>query len=333
MEIDSFELGGKKTVPKNAHTVFSFRLPYAIPIPDGTYPIRVGKHIAEISIKRVQRERVEGFSGTGTIQMQFDKYGKSSFSSVQIKIPWAIDLSEKGRKPLVLGDIPPRSKAKETLLRFLNHFIETVRCVTEEYWVEPARYQDVLSYEVFYWDGKRKYPAALAMLDTGVGGFRIGTGHPFQIKPEKMQELTDILTKELELDASKILLLNSKDACLQEDFRLAIIEAVTALEIVLYKFIRRQGEKIGIPKEHVETYITGPNGIGLTGNISVILKMLTKGLEQINDETIKECTGAIRIRNKILHEGFRDVTSTDTEKKIIAIEGMMTYLNRLLASI
>ena len=330
MKADSSQSKGIKKIPKNAHTIYSFRLPYAIPVPDGIYPVRVGKRIAEIAIKRIQRKEVERFSGTGTIQMAFDKYGKSSFSHIEMKLPWIIDLSKEGRKPLILGDIPPRSKAKETVLRFLNRFIETVRYITEEYWVEPARYQDMLSYEVFYWNGKKRYPARLTMLDTGVGGIRIGTGHPFQLKAEKMQELINILVNELELDASKIFLLNSKDACLQEDFRLAIVEAVTALEIVLYKFIRKRGKKLRIPRDELDNHIIN---VGLTGNISVVLKMLTEGLEQIDDETLRICRGAIKIRNRVLHEGLREVTSTDTEERIIQIEKMIAYLVRLIATI
>ena len=262
--------------------------------------------------------------------MAFDKYGKSSFSVIEIKLPWRVDLSEKGRKPLLLEDGPWRNKAKEIVLRFLNRFIGAVRYVTEEYWVEPVRYQDVTEYKVSYWDGKKRYPVALALLDSGVGGIKMGTAHPFQIKAEKMQELKTILVNQSKLDASKIFILNSKDACLQEDYRRAILEAVTALEIVLYEFIMKQGEKLDIPKKKLEDFIVD---VGLTGNITVVLKMLAKGLEQIDKDTLGKCKGAIKIRNKILHEGFRKVTSTDTEERIIAIEKMIAYLKRLLATI
>jgi len=332
MEIDSVEFKGKKTFPKKVHTIFSFKLPYAIPFPDGIYKVKVGRYIAEIALKRVQKEQIEGWKASkgAFAQIAFDKYGRSSFSFIEMKFPRRLDLSEKGRKPLLLGDIPPRNKAKEIVLRFLNRFIETVRYVTEEYWVEPARYQDILSYQVFYWDGKKMYPAALTMLDTGVGGIAIGKEHPFQVKTEKIQELRNILESELKLDTSKIFLLNSKDACLQEDFRNAIIEAVTALETVLYRFIRIQGNKLGIPKKNLEQFIVS---VGLTGNISVVLKMLTKGLEQIDAETVRKCKGAIKIRNKILHKGFMEVSSTDAEQRIIAIEKMIAYLKRLIATV
>lgn len=327
--MDSAEIRRKKKIPKNVHTIFSFNLPYAIPVPDGIYMVKVGKHIARIAIIRVQREQVEGFTGTGNIQMQFDKYGKSSFSKIRMTLPWRIDLSERGRKLLLLT-VPPRHKAKEILLRFLNRFIETVRYVTEEYWVEHARYQDIVAYEMFYWDGKKEYTAGLILLDTGVGGLKLGAGHPFQIKAEKRQKLNNILVKELELDVSKIFLLNAKDACLQEDFRYAIIEAVTALEIVLYRFIRRRGEKLGIPSKIVEKYIVGPKGVGLTGNITEVLKDFTKDLEQFDDAIVSKCKGAITTRNSILHKRLLEVASTETEERIIAIEEMIAYLNRLL---
>lgn len=42
-----------KKMPKNVHTIFSFNLPYAILIPDGRYLVRIGKHVAEIAIKRL----------------------------------------------------------------------------------------------------------------------------------------------------------------------------------------------------------------------------------------------------------------------------------------
>lgn len=328
MKVNSSESKRDK-IPNNAQTVFSLKLPYAVPVPDGIYKVKVGKHTTEIAIRRVQRAQIDGWQASkGTfVQLAFDKYGRSSFSFIQIKIPWVCDLPERGRTPLLLGDVPPRTKSKEIALRFLNRFIETVRYVTEEYWIEPARYQDVLSFEMFYWDGKEKYPAALSLLDSGVGGIAMGTGHPFQMKTEKLDELKNYLENESELEASKIFLLNSKDACLQEDFRLAIIETVTALEIVLYRFIRRQGEKLGIPQSELNNFIID---VGLKGNLSVVLKMLTKGLEQIDDEIINRCKGAISIRNKILHEGLMEVSSTDTEERIIAIENMITYLYRIM---
>jgi hypothetical protein len=320
----------KTTIPANAHTVFVFNLPYAIPVPDGKYTVKVGTSTGLLNIKRVQRKQVEGFSGTGTIQMPFDKYGRSSFSNISLELDRIVDLSESVGAPLLLGSIPPRNKAKVTVLQFINRFAETARYVTKQYWVEPIRYQDLLSYEAFYWDGWLKYSAGLTLLDIGTGGIRIGTGHPFQIEEAKVKELKSLLANESELDASQVFILNSKDACLQEDYRLAIIESITALEIVLYRFIRLQGKRLKIPRKDIDDFIIQ---VGLTGNISIVLKMLTEGLEQIDEVTLSKCKGAITTRNKILHEGLRDIAATETEERVISVEKMVDYLNKLLAKI
>jgi hypothetical protein len=317
------------SLPSNAQTVFVFDLPYAIPLPDGLYQVKVGLHVGKIEIKRIQRQNIGQLILSNNSQMPFDKYGRSSFSKIVMTLPWIVDFQERGRSP-ILFSITPRYRAKEIVLSFLNRFIETVRYVTGEYWVELERYQDIFNYETFYLDGIRRLsPTRIAIMENGVGGVTMGGSPPFQMDEGKIRQLTDLLINESELDASRIFILNSKDACLQEDFRLAIIESVTALEIVLYKFIRQQGKKLEIPKRELNNFIID---VGLTGNISVVLKMLTKGLEQIDDEIIEKCKGAITIRNKILHEGFRDI-STDTENRIIAIEQMLEYLNKLIAKI
>jgi hypothetical protein len=166
----------------------------------------------------------------------------------------------------------------------------------------------------------------MTLLDTGVGGIKISKANPFQVESETLNAIKDLLQHETPLESSILLLLNSKDACLQEDFRLAIIEAVAALEVVLYNFIRVQGKAIELTKDDLEGFIVK---VGLTGNITMVLKMLTKGLEQIDDATLSACKGAIRIRNKILHEGYMNVGSTDTEKRILAINRMIDYLKRV----
>lgn len=324
------EFKGEK-IPENAHTIVSFTLPYAIPVDDGVYKVRVGKDIAEIWLRRVQVVKFKGgeeFHGKGFAQLRYDKYGRSSFSFIEIKIPNKLDIWEKGRKPLILEDVPQRWKSKEIVLRFLNRFIETVRYVTGVHWVEPARYQDIFSLKMSYWDGNRHYPAGALVYDNGVGGIVLGKGNPFHLETEKSVELRRILEDGSSLDSSRVFLLNSKDACVQEDFRLAIIESVVALETVLYKFIRMQGEKLTISPEELDHFITE---VGLTGNISVVLKMLTKDIEQIDEDTIRKCKGAIKIRNKILHEGLTEAFSTDIEERVMAIEKMVSYLKRLLS--
>ncbi|MBK5133814.1 MAG: hypothetical protein KGD70_15455 [Candidatus Lokiarchaeota archaeon] len=312
-------------IPNNCHTVFIFNLPFPIPVPDGIYEVKIGIKIAKIAIKRIQRNKTGNIQSNNNFQIKFDKYGKSSYSSVNVRLPWIVNFEEKGR--IIQSNTQPNNKAKEQVLRFLNRFIETSRYVTEEFWVEPARYQDLVSYKAFYYDGKNKYPTKLSEIDSKSNEIGIKIDHPFKLSDEKLSQLNNSLKNEIELDPSKIFLMNSKNACLQEDFRLAIIQSVIALEIILYQFIKCQGEKLKIPAKTLNSSI---KEIGLTGNILPLLKMLTIDQEQIDIEIIRDCKGAIKIRNKIIHQGFRDIHSTDTENRIIAIEQMINYLMRFI---
>jgi hypothetical protein len=330
VQIDSLSLGARgKKIPENVHTVFRFKLPFPIPIPDGLYEISLSGKKADLVIKRVQRQSIEGFSAKGYAQLKYDKYGRSSFSSISITFRCKIDVDENGRTPLILGEIPPRRKSKETVIRFLNRFIDTVKFATKEFWVQRARYQDLSSYSVEYWDGKNLIPIDASILDTGVGGLMIGSTPPFQVEKQVLEDIQEILSKETPLDSSSMLFLNSKDSCLQEDFRLAIVEAVAGLEVVLYNFIRVKGKMLQLSNEELDDFIIK---VGLTGNITMVLRMLTQGIEQIDDSILRDCRGAIKIRNKILHEGFQDVGSTDTEKRVIAIGKMIDYLKRITPS-
>ncbi len=141
--------------------------------------------------------------------------------------------------------------------------------------------------------------------------------------------IKDLLENESPLEIDKVLILNAKDFCLREDFRLATLDAVIALETVLYKYIREQGKKVGITNEDIERFI---RDVGLTGNIKVVLKLLTKGLAQLDDDTLGCCKGAITTRNDIVHRGLIEVPPKETEIRIVCIEKMISYLKRLLQS-
>jgi len=314
-------------IPNNSHTVFMFNLPFPIPVPDGTYEVKNGLKTAKIAIKRIQRKKPKNIQSSDYFQRSFDKYGESSYSSINIRLPWIVNFEKKGRKQILHSDMQPHDKATEQVLRFLNRFIETSRYVTEEFWVEPARYQDLLSYKTIYFDGKNQYPIKPSTSDLKPYKIKSKIEQPFKLDEKKHGQLINSLKNEIDLDPSKIFIMNAKNSCLHEDFRNAIIQSVIALEIVLYQFIKFQGEKMKIPAKTLSSSI---KEISLTGNIFAILKILTVDYKQVDPDIIQDCKGAIKIRNKILHQGLRDIHSTDTEKRIISIEHIINYLKELV---
>jgi hypothetical protein len=202
---------------------------------------------------------------------------------------------------------------------------------TENFWVERVRYQDISLFTGYHWNGKEKYDGYTWLFDTGVGGLRIGKGDAFGITPtEKIEKLRSFLSEEKPFDSASMLLLYSKKACLEENHRLAIIEAVAGLEVALYEFIYFKAKKSNLEKKEVNGFI---RDIGLYGNITVVLKLLTVGLEQVDDALIEDCTKAIEVRNAIMHKGMLEVDATNTESRLLAIEKMIAYLKRVTNSL
>lgn len=59
----------KRKKLKNLHTIFSFSIPFAVPVPDGVYLVRLDKRVAKVAVKRVQKKQVGRVEATGTFQM------------------------------------------------------------------------------------------------------------------------------------------------------------------------------------------------------------------------------------------------------------------------
>lgn len=316
---------------QDLHTILSFDLPFKIPIPDGIYEVKVGNRRAPISTIQIHRKTVAGWSSSGgKLDFMFDKYGLSGFSRMEIKFPWKMPETEKGRQAVLFVDphvSAPRNKNKEIALRFVNRLIEVVRVFYDQFHLRKVSYSDVLSWKQSYWDGRRRVEVGSHMFDHGCGGIRLAMGKPSKKQIEeqktKLKSFRAILKNANPIALDSLFLANAKEACLEEDFRMATVEAVTALEIALYSFIRQRGKEAGISKKELENFIVK---VGLTGNFKVVLKMLTEGREQPNDEVIGLCSGAIRTRNKILHEGLRDLSPSNTESRIKNIEEMIAYI-------
>jgi hypothetical protein len=307
-------------------TLVEFDIPFAVEIPDGIYPLKLGGKSAEIHVKRIYRKQYGGWSVQGgTAEISLDKHGRFSYSHVILKLPWQADFEETGRKPLFF-DAPPRNRLKEISLDLVNRFIDVVRYTTEAYHLEHVTYPDITSYGVAYYDGKQRIPVAQMLLDTGTGGIRVTVGGPEPFPEEQKARIIQLLRDEGDLELSKMFILNAKNAVLEEDFRSATLESVTALEIDLYRFIRKRGSQLKIPQKDLENFIVI---VGLTGNLGIVLKMLTDGLEPPDEKLLEICKGAITTRNHILHRGLVQIPVSETELRIEKIESFLVYLRRI----
>jgi len=306
-------------------TVIDFDIPFAIPIPDGFYLVRIRGKTADIHVQKHPREYAGWKAVGGVAELPFDKHGRFAYSHIAVTLSWKADIRELGRKPLLI-DAPPRDKVKEIAIEFVNRLIDVVRYVTGEYHLEHVTYPDIPAYDVYYSDGKQMLPVAKTLLSTGVGGIKITVGQPAPIPDSLRREILELLANEGELELSRTLILNAKDAALSEDYRRATLESVTALEVDLFRFIRERGRQLKIAEDKIKSFIVD---VGLTGSLEVVLKMLTAGLEPPDEQLLSVCKGAIATRNDILHRGLMQVPATEAEMRISRIESFLAYLKRV----
>jgi hypothetical protein len=94
--------------------LYSIVLPFVIPVTNGLYEIYDDKQRIDIVNKRVQKtEGLQPVTPEGYVQMQKDKYGRTSFSKVSMNFPRKISLDADDRSPLFLGPVIPRKKDKK----------------------------------------------------------------------------------------------------------------------------------------------------------------------------------------------------------------------------
>jgi hypothetical protein len=216
---------------------------------------------------------------------------------------------------------PNHSIIKLTALKYFNRFLESYRFYSKEYHIEPIKDTDIIHFQCDYMINRRTVSGYNYLVDTGSGGIKSGSA--FLLSNDIHKQLRSFLMKGNPIEIEELLLCNSKNHLLTQEYPIAIIEAVSALEITLSEFIRTECKVAGIGDDKVEKFI---QDVGVSGQVKVVLKLLTKGKPQLDDTAFSECEGAITLRNNVVHKGFINLGAKDIKQKIISIEKMLRYV-------
>ena len=122
------------------------------------------------------------------------------------------------------------------------------------------------------------------------------------------------------------ILLQAKSFLSQENYRMAVLEAVIALEITVSSLIRKRAKEEDISDKDVESFLFS---FGSSSCLKVVLRLLIP--ESIPSETVLlGCKGAITIRNDIVHRARSSVTTKDAQDAINNIEMFINTANDLM---
>ena len=252
---------------------------------------------------RFFKEKIEPSRRTSSsknIEFLNDRWGWDGFSKVEIETDKEIDLEGSTSE-----------KAQKFAIKIINEFINLYRYFDENavHFVKLIE-SDLLEFSVEK-DGRGMFamPLRMTVLD-----------------PKKISAVSNNLVKALS-DGYKIplwreLILNAEHYCYIGDFRMAILESVTALELVISKFISGELSAAGVQEKEIKEFI---KETGIAKELNVVIRFLM-GRSGMPDELLEKCKGTITKRNKIVHEGRKETDYQSTKDSIIAIYQLIQLL-------
>jgi len=121
------------------------------------------------------------------------------------------------------------------------------------------------------------------------------------------------------------LLLGARSFFQEENYRMAVLEAVIALDIRVLSLVRKIGRSKKIPKKYLNNFI---HEVGLKLSLKVVLKLLIPD-DLPNETVLSACKSANTIRNKIVHAGRLDVSENDANEAIQHIQTFIEHVRGL----
>lgn len=305
-------------------TKVGFDLPFLIPVNNGSYEVSVRGAKSKISIERIQRTNKIGmFHFEGNADLKFDTHGRLSFSRVSVEIPGRFGMTDRHDR---FFD-SKRLIAVEKALEHLNRFIEVIRHASQNFSLKRARYPDVLEFSISHLTNGTEEPHSVG-ISTGTAGLAISSGEIQHLTAQQKEQVIRRLQNEEPVDPSISFLLDAKAALLDEDYASATVLGVIALEISLSRLANDRARRRDVTSEQVEELV---KGIGLKNSLDILLKLLLEPSDPTPDDAVlSTCSGAITVRNHVVHRGLRTVSKEETIDRVVAIERMVGYLASLM---
>jgi hypothetical protein len=210
------------------------------------------------------------------------------------------------------------------LIKILNEsvipFINTLRFYYGQYWLQELTKWDsrVQSLGSYFRRMNTKYS-----IDKGAtwvdfipdkmearGGFVVNVQSDFSsyLSKEDWKALNNIDLSEFSLTLAAELLQTAHQLKDEGNCKQAIIEGNTSLEVAISYLFKNRLSLSKVLKEEMQSFWQLPIGAQL-----IVISCLIEGL---SDKDIENAISIVKIRNKIIHEGFTPKSDFDTMKKI-----------------
>lgn len=290
----------------NPQTIIKTSLPFCLYKVDDRY-FQIDKQTRIRFLKnKIEPSRRTSFSQN--IEFLNDRWGIDGYSNIEIETEKNIDLSSS-----------LSNKARIFTVKIINKFISLYKYFD----IDAVHLVNIVDSDLIDFfveknsDGKdTKREDFVIMLNGGIT----------QLNPQKVTKVSNMLESALkdgyEIPLWRELILNAEHYCYIGDYRMAILESVTALELVVSKYISGELSAAGVKDKEIKEFI---KDTGVSKGLSVMVRTLV-GNDKLQEELLEKCKNTITKRNKIIHEGRKETDYQDTKDSIIAIDQLIKFL-------
>lgn len=303
---------------------------FEIPLDDGTAVVAVTEHFRSPEYVK----EVLGFEPKGTqLWLSEDPYGRTVFSEAHVLLPGQLLLAGSSAWMELERQHPGDEQMRELeklearelgkALRPVNAVIERHALVTGTHWTRHVKPHHVSR----YWYAYRQRPDGPDIQETVValaGRHELHAGRTAQaLPPAQIAALKASLQGAPRLPVERRLLLSAKRMLAEADARLAVLELAIALEAGVDKYLRAFCLRQGVSEEDFERMTVE---VGLRLAIDTLLPIACP--IDLPEAQINTCHGLLKLRNKIVHEAWMEISEGQAACFVAAVEGLLNFLEQ-----
>lgn len=303
-------------------SVIEFDLPFLVNLPDDVYPVKYDDLDTEISLRRFTttspgRGYHPDVAFAPDANIEGDRWGRLSYTRVKIVMNFHIYIRFH-----ILIHVYLLQKSVELVQRILD----VCRIVTGDHYIHNLTRADIMSYNIVHInvDGN-ELPGAL----TGFfgGGGILATGGADTIHADKLNSVKNILEKDVKIPLEQELLSHARDYYFYGSYKVAVVEAETAFEAFVHAFIAKHYRLRQKPESDIKNIL---EKTGFKNLLNDHIRILTNFNFSISTQYTSWIENTYELRNKIVHQGKKDVTAEESLKAITTAEGTISFLNGLI---
>lgn len=235
----------EKVDAKGIKVKVSFDLPFCLYVKDDNYEVQMPSYTATVSTKRKKQEHIDPRLGIekATTELVRDRYGRLRYTSVEITLPGQAVIERETKRRIREGEMQAEGPAikisvdatdliseysdaaLEEGMDVANYFITVYREVTHDFYIKPFP-RDEIYLAIINWFNENE------LLGETVHG-RFGKGmtlEPMSATDQHFRQRLRVYSPPL-LYAE--LAMNARDYLDLENYRMALIESRTCVEVIL----------------------------------------------------------------------------------------------------